>query len=53
MHGWIASDALAEIGGEKSDDEGATGAKADAPGVEAKRTPTVVIDPEISADDVT
>jgi phosphatidate phosphatase APP1 len=53
MHGWIAADALAEIGGEKNDDEGATGAKADAPGVETKRAPTVVVDPEISADDVT
>jgi phosphatidate phosphatase APP1 len=52
MHGWIASDALAEIGGEKRDDEGATSAKADAPGVDTKRTSTVVVDPEISADDV-
>lgn len=54
MHGWIASDALAEIGGEKRDDEGATGAKADAPGVTGETSaPTVVVDPEISADDVT
>jgi phosphatidate phosphatase APP1 len=53
MHGWIASDALGEIAGEKSDDEGATGAKADAPGVETKRAPTVVVDPDISSDDVT
>ncbi len=52
MHGWIASDALGEIGGETSDDEGATGAKADAPGVDTKRAPTVVVDPEISSDDV-
>ena len=52
MHGWIASDALAEIGGEKRDDEGGTGAKADAPGIDTKRAPTVVVDPEISADDV-
>jgi phosphatidate phosphatase APP1 len=54
MHGWIASDALVEIGGEKRDDEGATGAKADAPGVpEQPATPTVVVDPQVSADDVT
>ena len=53
MHGWIASDALVEIGGEKRDDEGATSAKADAPGVDTKPAPTVVVDPEISADDVT
>ena len=52
MHGWIASDALAEVGGEKRDDEGATSAKADAPGVETKPAPTVVVDPDISADDV-
>lgn len=53
MHGWISSDALAEIGGEKRDDEGTTGVKADAPGVpEQPTTPTVVVDPEVSADDV-
>jgi phosphatidate phosphatase APP1 len=52
MHGWIASDALAEVGGEKRDDEGATGAKADAPGVDTTPTATVVVDPEISPDDV-
>ena len=52
MHGWIASDALDEIGGEKRDDEGATGAKADAPGVDAKPAPTVVVDPDVSTDDV-
>ena len=52
LHGWIASDALSEIGGEKRDDEGKTDAKADAPGVDTKPTPTVVVDPEISADDV-
>ena len=54
MHGWIASDALAEIGGETRDDEGATGAKADAPGVpKHPAAPTVVVDPHVSADDVT
>jgi phosphatidate phosphatase APP1 len=52
MHGWIASGTLDEIGGEKRDDEGATGAKADAPGVETKRAPTVVVDPQVSSDDV-
>jgi phosphatidate phosphatase APP1 len=52
LHGWIASDALDEIGGEKRDDEGATGAKADAPGVDTKPAPTVVVDPEVSTDDV-
>ena len=54
MHGWIASDALAEIGGEKRDDEGVTGAKADAPGVpQHPAAPTVVVDPQVSTDDVT
>jgi len=53
MHGWIASGALDEVGGEKRDDEGATGAKADAPGVDAKPAPTVVVDPQVSSDDVT
>ena len=48
MHGWIASGALDEIAGEKRDDEGATGAKATAPGVETQSTPTVVVDPDIS-----
>ena len=52
MHGWIASGALDEIGGEKRDDEGATGAKTEAPGVETKPTPTVVVDPDVSSEDV-
>jgi phosphatidate phosphatase APP1 len=52
LHGWIASDALGEISGEKRADEGATGTKADAPGVETKSTQTVVVDPDISAGDV-
>jgi phosphatidate phosphatase APP1 len=52
MHGWIASEALDEIAGEKRDDEGATGAKANAPGVDTKPAPTVVVDPDVSADDV-
>jgi phosphatidate phosphatase APP1 len=54
LHGWIAADSLAEIGGEKRDDEGATGAKADAPGVpEPPKTPTMVVDPDVSTKDVT
>ena len=53
LHGWISSDALGEIGGEKRDDEGATGAKADAPGVEATTTRTVVVDPEVKHGDIT
>ena len=54
MHGWIASDSLADIGGEKRDDEGVTGAKADAPGVpQQPAAPTVVVDPDVSVDDVT
>jgi phosphatidate phosphatase APP1 len=53
MHGWIASGALDEIGGAKRDDEGATGAKADAPGVDTKPAPTVVVDPQVSSEDVT
>jgi phosphatidate phosphatase APP1 len=52
MHGWIASGALDEISGEKRDDEGATGAKTQAPGIETKPTPTVVVDPDVSSDDV-
>jgi phosphatidate phosphatase APP1 len=53
LHGWIASDALDEIRGEKRVDEGATGTKADAPGVDTTRTPTVVVDPDITSKDVT
>jgi len=54
MHGWIDSGALAEVGGETRDDEGRTGAKADAPGAAGRQppTPTVVVDPQISAHDV-
>lgn len=52
MHGWIASGALDEIGGEKRDDEGKTGAKADAPGVDTKPAPSVVVDPDVSAKDL-
>ena len=53
LHGWIASDALDEIGGEKREDEGVTGTKTDAPGVDTTRTPTVVVDPDITSKDVT
>jgi len=53
MQGWIASEALTEIGGEQRDDEGATGAKTTAPGVDTTPSPTVVVDPDISAKDVT
>ena len=53
LHGWIASDALDEIGGEKREDEGVTGSKSDAPGVDTTRTPTVVVDPDITSTDVT
>jgi phosphatidate phosphatase APP1 len=53
LHGWIASDALAEIGGETRDDEGTTGTKADAPGVDAPSTRTVVVDPEVNRGDIT
>jgi len=52
LHGWISSDALAEIGGEKRDDEGKTGAKAEAPGVDTQPAATVVVDPDISAADI-
>ncbi|HUQ84583.1 MAG TPA: phosphatase domain-containing protein [Gemmatimonadaceae bacterium] len=54
LHGWISSDALTEIGGEKREDEGVTGTKANAPGaVETPPTPTVVVDPHVSKGDVT
>ena len=53
LHGWIASDALGEIGGEKREDEGVTGTKADAPGVDTTPTTTLVVDPDITAKDVT
>ena len=53
LHGWIASDALVEISGEKRDDEGATGAKAAAPGIDTQPAPTIVVDPEVSKRDIT
>lgn len=51
-HGWIAEEALGEIGSEKRADEGASDAKVEAPGVEPKTAPTVVIDPEVKRKDV-
>ena len=53
LHAWIASDALAEISGEKREDEGVTGTKTDAPGVDTQPTPTIVVDPQVSSKDVT
>ena len=45
-HGWIPASALAGIGEEKRADEGATGAKAPAPGTpsEGDATPTIVVE---------
>jgi phosphatidate phosphatase APP1 len=42
--GWIGEDALPGIREEKKADEGTTGAKADAPGVDAPKAPTVVVE---------
>jgi phosphatidate phosphatase APP1 len=51
-HGWIRGEALPEIGGEKRADEG-DGGKADAPGVPAHPSaPTVVVDPDLGAEDL-
>lgn len=44
-HGWIDAAALPAIGEEKRADEGVAGTKAEAPGVDAPATPTVVVDP--------
>jgi hypothetical protein len=44
-HGWIDPAALGEIGGEKRDDEGATAAKAGAPGADpGTHTPALVVE---------
>lgn len=51
-HGWIAEEALGEIGTEKRADEGASDAKVDTPGIEPKSAPTVVVDPELKRRDV-
>ena len=42
--GWIMPASLPEIREEKKADEGTTGAKADAPGVDTKKAPTVVVE---------
>ena len=47
-HGWIREAVLPEVGQEKRADEGA-GGKADAPGIEKKSAPTVVVDAEVRA----
>lgn len=51
-HGWIREDALADIGTEKRADEGATGAKVDAPGITKEQAPTVVVDETVRRKDV-
>ncbi len=51
-HGWIGSESLPEIRGEKRADEGG-GGKADVPGVrETPTTRTVVVDPEVGVSDL-
>lgn len=51
-HGWIRRETLTEIGGEKRADEG-EGGKADAPGVtDHPAEPTVVVDPDLGAEDL-
>jgi hypothetical protein len=42
--GWIAPSSLPAIREEKRADEGTTGAKADAPGVDTEKTPTIVVE---------
>ena len=42
--GWIREEALPGIREEKKADEGTTGTKADAPGVDAEKAPTIVVD---------
>jgi phosphatidate phosphatase APP1 len=51
-HGWIAEDALGEIGTEKRADEGRTGSRVKTPGVETKEAPTVVVDPDVKRRDI-
>ena len=43
-HGWIADETLGDIGEEKRADEGTTGAKVEAPGVEEEHAPTIVVE---------
>jgi hypothetical protein len=42
--GWITRESLPSIREEKKADEGTSGAKADAPGVDAEKAPTVVVE---------
>jgi len=42
--GWITRESLPSIREEKKADEGSTGAKSDAPGVDADKAPTVVVE---------
>jgi phosphatidate phosphatase APP1 len=51
-HGWISEGSLHDIGSEKRDDEGQTGAKVPTPGVETHDAPTVVVDPDVKRRDV-
>lgn len=51
-HGWISEGALGEIGQEKRADEGTSGAKVDTPGVEPRKAPTIVVDPEVKRTDI-
>jgi hypothetical protein len=43
---------LSEIGAEKRDDEGHTGAKVPTPGVDDAKAPTIVVDPDVKRSDV-
>lgn len=52
MHGWLDNDRLADIAGDKRDDEGATTEKVETPGVHLETAPTVVVDDEVKASDV-
>jgi phosphatidate phosphatase APP1 len=51
-HGWIADEALDEIGTEKRADTGQSDAKVETPGVETKQAPTIVVDDEVKRSDV-
>lgn len=51
-HGWIREDALADIGTEKRADEGTSGTKVDAPGVQKEQAPTIVVDETVRRSDV-
>jgi phosphatidate phosphatase APP1 len=53
QHGWIDPAALDEIAHDKASDEGRTGEKIEAPGVETPSAPTVVVDEDVGVDEVT